>query len=429
MRFDPATTFRSSVRMTDSNMVTEPQSPETLITLIATQRDRQAYAALFTRFAPKVKGFVMAQGLTAQEAEDLAQDALLNVWRKAEMFDPAKATAATWIYSIARNLRIDLARKAKRVKTLPEDLWLSENDKPADDMMADAQSAKSISHILSTLPEEQKNDSAFVILRRYVAWRYCENPVYSSGHSKITDASGHEPDARRHGRTRRRRRLMNPVTHHPGEDLLWDYYRGVLAPGQSMAVNAHLDSCAHCRGDMKLFDLIGSAMLDEVEGVEMSETALDLALARIERPEPVADVAAKPLVKRPAFLEGFELPETLKRAVVKPRRWVAPGVWLAPVELAEAQKTSRTYLLHVPAGMTMPEHTHKGLEMTVVLKGRFSDNKGEFGVGDFCALDSSDSHSPGNASADESCLCLITTEMPIVPKTVLGWLLKPVARI
>jgi RNA polymerase sigma-70 factor (ECF subfamily) len=156
MRFDPATTFRSSARMTDSNMVPELKSPETLIALIASQRDRQAYAALFMRFAPKVKAFVMGQGLTAQEAEDLAQDALLNVWRKAEMFDPSKATAATWIYSIARNLRIDLARKAKRVKALPEDLWLSENDKPADDMMADAQSAKSIGHLLNTLPEEQK---------------------------------------------------------------------------------------------------------------------------------------------------------------------------------------------------------------------------------------------------------------------------------
>ena len=142
--------------MTDSNMVSELQSPETLIMMIATHRDRQAYAALFTRFAPKVKAFVMGQGLTAQEAEDLAQDALLNVWRKAEMFDPAKATAATWIYSIARNLRIDLARKAKRVKALPEDLWLSETDKPADDMMVDAQSAKSITQIMNTLPEEQK---------------------------------------------------------------------------------------------------------------------------------------------------------------------------------------------------------------------------------------------------------------------------------
>lgn len=142
--------------MTDSNLAPEPHSPETLIALIASQRDRQAYAVLFMRFAPRVKAFVMGQGLTAQEAEDLAQDALLNVWRKAEMFDPAKATASTWIYSIARNLRIDLARKAKRVKALPEDLWLSENEKPADDMMADAQSAKSIGYLLNTLPEEQK---------------------------------------------------------------------------------------------------------------------------------------------------------------------------------------------------------------------------------------------------------------------------------
>lgn len=223
---------------------------------------------------------------------------------------------------------------------------------------------------------------------------------------------------------------MNSVTHHPGEDLLWDYYRGAMLPGQSVAMHAHLEACAHCRGEMKLFDLVGSAMLDEAESVAMSENALDLALARIERPEPEPHVSAqKPVVKTPAFLEGFELPETLKRAVIKPRRWVAPGVWLAPVELDQAEKASRTYLLHVPAGMTMPEHTHKGLEMTVVLKGRFRDDQDEFIPGDFCVADATNIHSPGNASDDDGCLCLITTEMPMVPKTVLGWLLKPVARI
>ncbi len=161
MTFDRVFTIGSSVRMTKKDAPETAQStPEALIARIAAEKDRAAYALLFTRFAPRVKAFVMGQGMTAQEAEDLAQDALLSVWRKAHMFDPSRATAVTWIYSIARNLRIDAARKSRRVRDLPEDLWHNDGDKAADDTLIDAESAGVISHIMGTLPEEQK-----VILR------------------------------------------------------------------------------------------------------------------------------------------------------------------------------------------------------------------------------------------------------------------------
>ena len=156
MSFDRALTIGFAARMTPPPPATAADTPEMLIARIAEAKDRDAYASLFTRFAPKLKAFVMGQGMSAAEAEDLAQDALLNVWRKAHLFDAHKATAVTWIYSIARNLRIDAVRKAKRVKELPEDLWLSDNDKPADEMLVDAQSARSLAVMLDTLPPEQK---------------------------------------------------------------------------------------------------------------------------------------------------------------------------------------------------------------------------------------------------------------------------------
>lgn len=157
MTFDRAFTIGSSVRMTKKDAPGAVFfTPEMLIARIAAEGDRAAYAELFTRFAPKVKAFVMGQGMTAQEAEDLAQDCMLSVWRKAQLFDGSKATAVTWIYSIARNLRIDAARKAKRVKVLPEDLWHNDGDKPADDSLIDAESAGVISEVMQTLPEEQK---------------------------------------------------------------------------------------------------------------------------------------------------------------------------------------------------------------------------------------------------------------------------------
>lgn len=218
------------------------------------------------------------------------------------------------------------------------------------------------------------------------------------------------------------------TVHHPGEDLLWDYFRGALAPGLALSVRAHLDLCPHCRDDLRVFTAIGGAMLESVEGVAMSDNALDLALARIERPETMG-APVKKTVKRPAFLEGFELPESLRNVEVKNRYFVAPGVWLAPIALDGAAKGAKTYLMYVKAGMAMPEHTHRGREITVMLQGQYQDHKGLYTRGDFAACDETDDcHMPAMVG-DVDCLCLVAQEAAIIPKTWLGWLLKPIARI
>jgi len=85
-----------------------------LIVAIARSADREAFARLFDHFAPRVKGLLMKAGTPAELAEEVAQETLLTVWRKATLFDPAKASAGTWIATIARNLRIDIARRETR---------------------------------------------------------------------------------------------------------------------------------------------------------------------------------------------------------------------------------------------------------------------------------------------------------------------------
>lgn len=85
-----------------------------LIAAIARSGDRAAFAALFDHFAPRVKGLLMRGGTPAEFAEEVAQETLLTVWRKAALFDPAKASASTWIATIARNQRIDIARRETR---------------------------------------------------------------------------------------------------------------------------------------------------------------------------------------------------------------------------------------------------------------------------------------------------------------------------
>ena len=85
--------------------------PAGLILAIAARADREAFTLLFNHFAPRVKGYLMRLGASAVAAEELAQETLLMVWRKAAQFDPARAGASTWIFTIARNLRIDALRR------------------------------------------------------------------------------------------------------------------------------------------------------------------------------------------------------------------------------------------------------------------------------------------------------------------------------
>jgi RNA polymerase sigma-70 factor, ECF subfamily len=87
---------------------------EVLIRAIAADQDRDAFARLFAYFAPRVKAFMQRSGVAADAAEELAQETMINVWRKADLFDAGMAGAAAWIFTIARNLRIDAYRRNQR---------------------------------------------------------------------------------------------------------------------------------------------------------------------------------------------------------------------------------------------------------------------------------------------------------------------------
>jgi len=133
---------------------TEPSADmSALIVAIAERRDRQAFTCLFNHFAPRVKAYLLRMGTVSEAAEELAQETLLTVWRRAEVFNPDRAAASTWIFAIARNLRIDLARRERR--PLPgEDLTVGEMVRPDANLQA-AQDEVRIRAAIATLPVEQ----------------------------------------------------------------------------------------------------------------------------------------------------------------------------------------------------------------------------------------------------------------------------------
>ncbi|MEM9617571.1 MAG: sigma-70 family RNA polymerase sigma factor [Pseudomonadota bacterium] len=123
---------------------------------IAETGDRRAFAELYAYFAPRVKGFLIRGGASPEEAEDLAQDAMVKVLRKAKLFDPAKASASTWIFTIARNARIDAIRRASRGSLDPDEPALMPEESPRADHVCELneQSAR-IKKAVSNLPPEQ----------------------------------------------------------------------------------------------------------------------------------------------------------------------------------------------------------------------------------------------------------------------------------
>jgi RNA polymerase sigma factor (sigma-70 family) len=119
------------------------------------ERDEAAFAELFGHFAPRVKAFLIKSGASAALAEDCAQEVMATVWHKAALFDPTRASVATWIFTIARNRRIDALRKSRRPE--PEDLpWGPEPEPDQADALALQQETRKLGQALSRLPDNQR---------------------------------------------------------------------------------------------------------------------------------------------------------------------------------------------------------------------------------------------------------------------------------
>jgi len=127
-----------------------------LLQRIALDRDPQAFQDLFRLFGPRIKAMMMRQGADAAAAEDIAQEALFTVWRKAHLFVAQKGGGATWIYTIARNLRIDRFRRQAPYQDLPEEMHeIASDDDLPDEALNRNQQRERIRKVLETLPPEQ----------------------------------------------------------------------------------------------------------------------------------------------------------------------------------------------------------------------------------------------------------------------------------
>jgi len=133
-----------------------PRTMADLLRRVAANGDVDAFRALFRAYAPRVKSYMLRQGADSATAEELSQETLLTVWRKAALYSNEKGSATTWIFTIARNLRIDRLRKEVAWQPLPEDTAEQASPEPApDEELSERERGERVRSVMAELPPEQ----------------------------------------------------------------------------------------------------------------------------------------------------------------------------------------------------------------------------------------------------------------------------------
>ena len=214
------------------------------------------------------------------------------------------------------------------------------------------------------------------------------------------------------------------INHHADDSTLLSYAAGALPESFSLVLAAHLEQCERCRQRLIEAEDVGGTLLGGLEATQLAGDSMDRVWAAIDSGEPEPEPASPaPVAGLPAVL-GRYLPGGLDSI-----RWrtVAPGIRQFVLKDVESgHGTAR--LLSIAPGTTIPDHTHGGSELTLILKGSFSDEIGRFCAGDLADLDDSVHHQPV-ADTDEPCICLIATDERLRFTGVFSRLLQPLVGI
>ena len=214
------------------------------------------------------------------------------------------------------------------------------------------------------------------------------------------------------------------MTHHVPTPLLFDFATGALPEGPALAVTTHLSYCGECHAALLRLEEVGGALLQTLEPAAVDSDLLSHTLARLDESDMDASVAEPEGETRgllPPVLRPY-LATTLNGA-----RWRFAARHVREARLPLANTAHRASLLRVAAGRSVPQHTHRGVEYTVVLSGGFTDRGQAYRMGDFCVADPSVEHRPV-AMADAECLCLAVLDAPVLPTGRIGRLISPFLR-
>lgn len=195
--------------------------------------------------------------------------------------------------------------------------------------------------------------------------------------------------------------------YHPEQFLLTEYAAGALPLAQSACVSIHVERCDQCRRQVGQMTEVGASLFDSLEPVPVGDAQLNAVLARLDEEQPLAyDRSRDEQQSTPAILQR------LMRGDFSDLTWKNIGSSLRISYLKTGDPRHEFALYHIRAGGRIPNHTHRGNEMTLVLQGGFSDADGSYHEGDFLFRGPEDDHAP-TALQSEDCICLAVLDAPL----------------
>jgi len=218
--------------------------------------------------------------------------------------------------------------------------------------------------------------------------------------------------------------MTNTIKHHLTDALLMAYSAGTLPEAFNLVVATHISMCDECRARMAAFDAVGGEVMEQTDGAALSEDCLAATMALIAQ----GDREARTPDSAPARVGLFPAP--LRDYVggdLDAVEWrkVGGGVRQAILQTSDS---AAVRLLHIPAGCAVPDHGHRGTELTLVLQGAFRDEQDRFGSGDIEIADEELDHQPV-AEDGVDCICLAATDAPLKFSGLIPRMAQPFLRI
>ena len=214
---------------------------------------------------------------------------------------------------------------------------------------------------------------------------------------------------------------MSQIKHHIPDAILMSYAAGSLEQSFSLVIAAHVSLCDECRARLGAHDSAGGVVLETHATKDISASSKDAILARLD--DDINEEPAAPEYQRFGVYPG----PVMAALKGKSPRWKSVGGGVRQ-SILHADDKGSVRLIYIPPGQAVPDHSHHGMELTLVLQGAFSDETGKFGVGDLEVADDTLEHTP-IAEIGVPCICLAATDAPLKFKGLIPRILQPVFRI
>jgi putative transcriptional regulator len=233
----------------------------------------------------------------------------------------------------------------------------------------------------------------------------------------------------------------NMISYHPDSRFLTDFASANLSVAEAVCVSAHLEFCGKCRGHVQQLKDVGAHLLaqlppEELEADSFAQLMSKISSAGQASPAPTASSSeleqndAAPRQDSTRGLADVVLPRSLRGLCgdgLKGLSWAQLGKALRIAPLPILGESHETAIYDIKAGERMPEHEHRGEEITVLLKGSFSDAEGSYSRGDFVVRNAGETHQP-TATQDTDCICLVCLERPVRPRGLFYRLIEPIVQ-